>query len=65
METDFSSDLIEKLLLKQALTDKNWINILENLYDKRWFKVQNLGIVLKLVLNYYKKYNAIPNNLII
>jgi replicative DNA helicase len=27
--------------------------------------VQNLGIVLKLVLNYYKKYNAIPNNLII
>lgn len=65
MELDFSNDIIEKLLLKKVLTDKNWINILENLYDKRWFKVENLSLVLKLVLNYYKKYSTIPNNQII
>ena len=61
MELDFSNDIVEKLLVKRALTDKNWLDILANVYDKRWFKVENLGLVLKLILNYYKKYNSIPN----
>ena len=62
MELDFSDDIIEKLLLKKALLDKNWLNILSNVYDSRWFKVPNLGLVLKLVLGFYKKYCSIPSN---
>jgi len=65
MELDFTTDVIEKLLLKKALTDKNWLNILSNAYDKRWFKVKALGIVLKLTLKYYEKYNTCPSSKII
>jgi hypothetical protein len=61
MDLDFSSDVVEKLLLKKALSDRSWLNILTNVYDKRWFKVPNLGTVLKLVLNFYNKYNSIPS----
>jgi len=43
MELDFSIDVIEKLLLKKALNDKNWLNILSKVYDKRWFKDQVLS----------------------
>lgn len=65
MDLDFPNEVIEKLLLKRALADKSWLNILQNIYDKRWFKTENTGLVLKLVLNYYKKYNSIPNSQII
>ena len=65
MEIDFTTDIIEKLLLKKALTDKNWLNILSSAYDKRWIKVKALGTVLKLVLKYYDKYNTCPSTKII
>lgn len=60
-EQDFTNETIEKLLLKRSMLDKNWLNILSNVYDKRWFKVEGVGLVLKLVLNWYKKYNSIPS----
>lgn len=65
MELDFSNETIEKLLFKRALTDKKWLSILSSIYDKRWFKVNNLGTILKLAINYYNKYNSIPNNKVI
>ena len=65
MELDFPNEIIEKLLLKKAMSDKGWLNILQNVYDKRWFKTENIGLVLKLILNYHKKYNSIPNVAII
>ena len=65
MELDFTNDVVEKLLLKKALTDKNWLNILSSSYDKRWFKVKEIGIVLKLALKYYEKYNVCPSNKIL
>ena len=65
MELDFSSETLEKLLLKRALLDKGWLNILSNVYDKRWFKVDGAGFVVKLIINFYKKYNSIPNNAIV
>ena len=61
MEMDFSSEMIEKLLLKRALNDKSWLNILTNIYDKRWFKVKNLGTIMKLVITFYNKYATIPS----
>lgn len=38
MELDFSTDIIEKLLLKQSLNDKKWLSILSSINDIRIFK---------------------------
>ena len=65
MEIDFSTDLIEKLLVKHVLADKSWLNILSQTFDKRWFQTPYISLILKLILNYYKKYNSIPSILII
>ncbi len=61
MELDFSNDIIEKLLLKKALVDKNWLNILSKVYDKRWFKDKCIGPTLKNMLAFYNKYGSIPS----
>lgn len=60
MELDFTSDTIEKLLLKKVLTDREWAETLSNVYDRRWFKTKNMGTVLGLVLKFYQKYNRVP-----
>ena len=62
MDLDFSNDTLEKLLLKRVLTDKNWIHILSQTFDKRWFKIENVGLIAKLAINFYKKYDSIPTN---
>lgn len=62
MDLDFSNDTLEKLLLKRVLTDKNWIHILSQTFDKRWFKIENVGLIVKLAINFYKKYDNIPTN---
>ena len=65
MELDFSADVLEKMMLKKALSDKNWLNILENVFDRRWFKNKYISVILNLVLKYYDKYNVCPSNKII
>ena len=65
MDLDFSSDILEKLLLKRALVDKKWLGILSSVYDKRWFKVPNIATVMKLIINFYNKYGSIPNTKVI
>lgn len=37
MELDFATDTIEKLVLKKALTDQNWLNCLSKINDPRWY----------------------------
>lgn len=64
-ELDFSNDIIEKLLFKKTLTDKKWLSVLSNIYDKRWFKTEYMALVLKLAIQYYNKYNSIPNSKVI
>lgn len=61
MELDFSNETLEKLLLKKALSDKNWLNILSKLYDKRWFKDHCIGPTIKNILAFYGKYGSIPS----
>ena len=74
MELDFSRDVIEKFLLKRILNDKNWTNIISNIYEvlfgskkknKTIFQDENISIIVKLVLSYYEKYNSCPNNKLI
>lgn len=63
MELDFTSDIIEKLLLKRALTDQKWLSILARSYDQRWFSNANVGKLANILVKFYEKHNsAIPVN---
>ena len=61
MELDFTTDVIEKLLLKRALVDKNWLNTVSNIYDARWFRTPQMGIIVSLAVKFYKKYSKAPS----
>jgi len=39
-ELDFSNDVIEKLLLRRVLSDKKWLTIISNVYDKLFAKAK-------------------------
>lgn len=61
MELDFSRDILEKLLFKQILTDKQYMNVVSQNFDKRWFKVDNMSMLIDLSVKFFKKYGKIPN----
>ena len=61
MELDFSRDMIEKLLFKQLLTDKNYMNICLSIFDKRWIQTKYLPQLFLLSIGYFRKYNKMPN----
>lgn len=58
---DFSNDVIERLLFKQMLIDKRYMNICSSIFDKRWIQTEHLAKIMQMSINYYKKYNSIPN----
>ena len=61
MELDFSRDTIEKLLFKQVLTDKQYMNVVSQNFDKRWLKTKNLSVVFDLTIKFFKKFGKIPD----
>lgn len=65
MELDFNDEMIEKMLLKKALVDRKWLNILSSVFDSRWFSVKNMSTILMLVVKYYGKYGTVPSNKVI
>lgn len=65
MELDFSRDTLEKLLFKQILTDKQYMNVVSQNFDKRWFKVGNTALLFELSTKYFQKYGKIPNGKIL
>lgn len=62
MELDFSRDTLEKLLFKQILTDKQYMNVVSDNFDKRWFKVENMATLIDLSVKFFKKFGKIPNS---
>lgn len=63
MDFDYTYDVIEKILLKRALNDKKYLNIMANVFDPRWFdKNRNNAVIMNLAIRYYKAYNKVPNN---
>ena len=63
MEFDYTYEVIEKILLKRALHDKKYLNIMASVFDSRWFdKNRSNAIIMNLAIRYYKKYNSIPDN---
>lgn len=61
MELDFTNDVIEKLLFKKALTDKNWLNIVTNAVDPNWISTKYIGSLLEMLSKYYSKYESSPS----
>ncbi len=65
MELDFSRETLEKLLFKQILTDKQYMNVISENFDKRWFKVSNMDLIFNLSIKFFKKFGKIPNSKIV
>lgn len=66
MDYDYTYEVIEKILLKRALNDKKYLNIMSEIFDFRWFdKNKSHSILMDLAIRYYKKYNSVPDNKII
>ena len=76
MELDFANETIEHLLLKKVLTEKNWLSILTSVYEslfgksknkdkKTLFKDRTIGLIAKLAMKYYQKYNQAPDNRVV
>lgn len=61
MELDFSRDTIEKLLLKRALHDKKWANILSSTFDRRFFKTEGMATAADMAVKFYMKYGNMPS----
>ena len=61
MELDFTSDIVEKLLFKRMLVDKNWMSIMSNIFDERWFRTKYLSMLIKIILKYNQKYASSPD----
>lgn len=58
---DYTYDVIEKIIAKRSLTDKRWLGIMSEIFDRRWFD-QNRGMatLIDLSVRYFKKYMAVP-----
>jgi hypothetical protein len=54
-----SDELIEKLILKKVLSDKAYMVLFADMYDKRWFEDDNIQKVIGLAIQYYKKYDKL------
>ncbi len=61
MDIDFSRDIIEKLLFKQILVDKQYMNVICQNFDKRWIKTNNLSFLFNVATSFFKKYGKIPD----
>lgn len=61
MDLDFNSDFIEEMILKKATTDKKYLSVLSNVFDIRWWKNKNVGVLLDLSVLYFRKYSAVPS----
>ena len=76
MELDFSNDVIEKLLLKRALSDRHWLTIVSGVYESLFSKSKNkdkktlfeddlVSHVFHIALKYYEKYEQCPSTQVI
>lgn len=61
MELEFSRDTLEKLLFKQILTDKQYMVVISQNFDKRWFKTNGMDLLFDLSIRFFKKFGQIPS----
>ena len=57
MEFDFINDMLERVLIKKTLVDKQFLVAVSHYIDTRWFESSKaLGIIGKLVVKYFNAY---------
>lgn len=61
MHSDFTTNTLEKLFVKQILTSPEYVNIFSEAYDRRWLEDPNANTLANLVFSFYKKYHKIPS----
>jgi len=64
-DTDFTNDVIEKLLLKKIYTDVSYTAIFQDIFDSRWCENDSNSILIKLIIAFYKQYERLPNQKIV
>ena len=63
MEFDFTNELLEKVLVKKILVDKQFLTSIAPMVDTRWFEeYKTLGVVSKLIVKYFNVYDSAPSN---
>lgn len=60
MEQDFANDTLEKLVLKKALSDQNWLNCLSKINDARWYSDIRVRQTIGNAIAFYKKHGYAP-----
>lgn len=59
--TDFPDDFIERLFLKKALTEKNYLSVISSTFDIRWCLTKDISVLIDLALRYFRKYDDRPS----
>ena len=62
MQLDFTNETIEKIIAKRMLSDKKYLGIMSEVFDVRIFECVPLGVIAKLAVTYFKKYDSVPSN---
>lgn len=59
-QTILTDEVIEQLILKKILTDKPYMILIDDVYDKRWFDNEPIQKMVALALKYYQSYDKLP-----
>ena len=66
MEFDFTSETLERVIIRKLLIDKKFLAKISSCIDNRWFESsKSLGVLAKLIIKYYNAYDALPNTKIV
>jgi len=64
-ELDFSPDYIEKIFLNKVFYNREYVVLISNIFDKRWFISSEIGDIISLSLSFYKKYDKLLNKTVL
>ena len=57
---DFDQGTVERLLFRQLATDKKYLSVVSEDFDRRWFQQEDLGDLSMACIKYFKKYGRPP-----
>ena len=60
MKFEINEELIEKLILKRAITDKRWLDNFSKIYDRRWFSNKTIQHLMSCAVKFYIHKNEMP-----
>jgi len=58
---ELTDDIIERLILQKIISDKSYMILMSEVFDKRWFNDDNIKVCVALAVSYYAKYEKLPS----